>query len=42
LNTNRVEAAPVAVTSFDVITNSRDGATPTGYSLSSAFYKHKM
>jgi hypothetical protein len=37
LNIIRVEVAPVAVISLDVSTNSSDGATSDGYSLSSAF-----
>jgi hypothetical protein len=37
LNTIKVEVAPVAVISFEVSTNSSDGATPDEYSLSSAF-----
>ena len=38
LKTSKVEHAPDPVMSFDVIRNSYEGATPEGYSLSSAFY----
>jgi len=38
LKTSKVEHAPDPVMSFDVIKNSNEGATPEGYSLSSAFY----
>jgi hypothetical protein len=35
---SKVEDAPDPVISFDVIRNSKEGATPEGYLLSSAFY----
>ena len=38
LKMSKVEHAPDPVMSFDVIRNSNEGATPEGYSLSSAFY----
>jgi len=37
LKISKVEDAPDPVISFDVIRNSKEGATPDGYSLSSAF-----
>lgn len=42
LKMRRVAGAPVAVMSSDVMTNSRQGSTPSGYSLSSAFYQKKI
>jgi hypothetical protein len=41
LKMSKVEDAPDPVISFDVIRNSKEGATPEGYSLSSAFYFFK-
>jgi len=38
LKMSKVEHAPDPVMSFDVVRNSNEGATPEGYSLSSAFY----
>ena len=38
LKMSKVEHAPDPVMSFDVIKNSNEGATPEGYSLSSALY----
>jgi len=35
---SKVEDAPHPVISFDVMRNSKEGATSEGYSLSSAFY----
>jgi hypothetical protein len=37
LKMNKVDDAPDPVMSLDVTRNSKDGATPSGYSLSSAF-----
>jgi hypothetical protein len=37
LKMSKVDETPDPVTSFDVTRNSNDGATPSGYSLSSAF-----
>ena len=37
LKMSKVDDAPDPVMSFDVTRNSKDGATPPGYSLSSAF-----
>lgn len=42
LKMRRVAGAPVAVMSSDVMTNSRHGSTPSGYSLSSAFCEKKI